>query len=296
MPEDVIECPCCLQRRSVLFDRRLFRGYEVVNRICGACGLVFQSPRMTSAELERFYSGEYRQIYQGDEGPSKKDIAIQERRAKFLLDFLLSNGVNSIRRHLDIGSSAGSLLETFQAYYGCESYGIEPGIAYREYAQRRGLKIYIDLDALLKAGETGFDLITMAHVLEHLPNPLSFLKVLHDRALSEDGWLLAEVPNLYAHDCFELAHMTSFSAFTLSQILKMSGFRPTRLKKHGYPRSRLIPLYLTVIACKEKETSDYLPRREVGVFAKRGAGMVYRRLLSRLFPRQAWLPLPAHFS
>lgn len=250
---------------------------------------------MKSAELEKFYTGEYRRIYQGDEGPSAKDIYIQGRRAEFLLNFLRSNSVNSIRRHLDIGSSAGSLLETFQANYGCESYGIEPGIAYREYSQRRGLKVFADLDELIKAGETGFDLITMAHVLEHLPDPLRFLKKLHDQISSADGWILIEVPNLYAHDCFELAHMTSFSAFTLSQIMVMSGFRPTRLIKHGHPRSRVIPLYLTLIAQKE-EVSSYLPRREVGVLLKRRAGMLYRRIISRIFPRQAWLPLPVGTS
>jgi len=296
MPEDVMECPCCAERRSVVFDRRHFRGYEVVNRICSNCGLVFQSPRMTSTELEKLYAGEYRQLYPGEEGPSAKDIYIQRRRAEFLLNYLRSNGLNSFRRHLDIGSSAGSLLETFQANYGCESYGIEPGTAYREYSQRRGLKVFTDLEELIEADETGFDLITMAHVLEHLPDPLSFLRILHDRVLGEDGWLLIEVPNLYAHDCFELAHMVSFSASTLSQILKMSGFRPTHMIKHGHPRSRVLPLYLTAIARKEKGISGYLPRREVGVLFKRRTGMIYRRIVSKLFPRQAWLSLPFDLS
>lgn len=296
MPEHVSQCPCCSHRRSALFDRRLFRGFEVINRICLNCGMVFQSPRMTSTELEKFYAGEYRQIYQGGEGPSTEDIYVQKRRAESLFNFLQSNGLVTVRRHLDIGSSAGCLLETFQAKWECESFGIEPGNAYRKYSLKRGLKVFANLEELLKAGKSGFDLVTMAHVLEHLPDPLSYLKLLHERVSNEDGWILVEVPNLYAHDCFELAHMTSFSAFTLSQLLKMSGFRPTRQIKHGYPRSRMIPLYLTVIARREKEISGILPQREAAVLSKRRAGMLYRRLVTRLFPRKAWLPLPDDFS
>lgn len=292
MPEVVSECPVCSDPRSELFDRRMFRGFEVLNRICTRCGLVYQSPRMTPAELEKFYASEYRQIYQGNDGPALEDIDIQERRAEFLLNFIRKQGVNRVTHHLDIGSSAGRLLERLQSSFGCQSIGIEPGKAYREYAQSRGLMVFGDIDSLFAEEEMRFDLITMAHVLEHLPDPLSFLRVLHQRILTDDGLLLVEVPNLYAHDCFELAHMTSFSAFSLDQVIKLSGFQPMIFLKHGYPRSSVIPLYLTVIARRQHEIPEHHLKRESRVRVKRRIGLLRRRILSIVYRRKAWLSFP----
>ncbi len=78
----VQHCPLCGGSRSNLFDRRSFRGQEVTNRICASCGLVFQSPRMADDELAAFYEQEYRQLYQGDQEPSAKDLAVQRLRGK----------------------------------------------------------------------------------------------------------------------------------------------------------------------------------------------------------------------
>jgi hypothetical protein len=99
------------------------------------------------------------------------------------------------------------------------------------------------------------------------------------------------VPNLYAHDCFEVAHLISFSAHTLGQTLKQAGFEIVALRKHGAPRSRLLPLYLTLLA---RPLPTILPLEvipERGVERKRRIGMLRRRVVSRLFPALAWIPI-----
>ncbi len=108
MPETVKNCPLCHNEISDDFDTRQFRGNTVHNRVCVHCGLVFQSPRMNTKELDAFYASEYRQIYQGDEGPNPKDLLTQEKRASALLEYVTGT-IPDVKRHLDIGCSAGTL-------------------------------------------------------------------------------------------------------------------------------------------------------------------------------------------
>ena len=291
MPEILSQCPLCKSDRSTLFDQREFRGYMVINRLCSNCGLVYQSPRKTESELREFYLGEYRHIYQGDEGPSQKDITVQTARASGIVDLLLDNGVEHINHHLDIGSSTGLLLEKVKKEFHCQVTGIEPGNAYREYALSKDLEVFESLEALIAAGEWKFDLITMIHVLEHMPDPVEYLSQLKSNLMTEQGKLLVEVPNLYAHDSFEIAHLTCFSRHSLFEVLEQASFKTIFLEAHGRPRSTLIPLYISLLATPEVTEQD-LPQveNERWVRMKRSAGLTHRKVIQKLFPRQAWLP------
>jgi len=295
MTEQVLSCPLCGKTGSHAFDQRVFHGLPVVNCICAACGFVYQSPRMTEAELQEFYAAEYRRLYQGSEGPSAKDLAVQAQRASALLEFtrpyLAGSALIEDSLFLDIGCSAGKLLESFAQAYHCRVVGVEPGDAYRAEGQRRGLDVYASLDGVEQAGQYPCDLISLIHVLEHLPNPVQYLAHLRQKMLKPRSWLLVEVPNLYAHDCFEVAHLASFSAHTLVETLKQAGFELVALKKHGAPRSRLLPLYITVLACPLPVSLHQAVIPERGVQFKRRTGMFRRRVATRLFPGQAWLPL-----
>jgi SAM-dependent methyltransferase len=291
MTEIVPTCPLCGSSASILFDQREFRGHPVINVICQACGLVYQSPRMTEVESQAFYEAEYRLLYQGQEGPNPKDLAVQTARAQVVLDFIRQQ-VKSSTRILDIGCSTGILLQQFQAYYQCRACGIEPGNLYRKYAQSLGLEVFSSLEELHAPGLSHFNLVSMMHVLEHLSNPVEYLHSLRENFLEPDGWLLLEVPNLYAHDCFEVAHLISFSAHTLTQVVQKAGYRVVRLHAHGLPRSKLIPLYITMLAQPDGSTHFSLkPARLVRL--RRQVGFLRRRVAERLFPERAWIPLSA---
>jgi 2-polyprenyl-3-methyl-5-hydroxy-6-metoxy-1,4-benzoquinol methylase len=297
-----VNCPLCGSDQSAPFDQRQFRGQAITNRICRKCGLVYQSPRMSEETLQSYYEHEYRLAYQGDEGPTSKDLAMQRGRATSLLSFMLKHSPSSeLARHLDIGCSAGLLLQRFQDKFKCQSVGIEPGQAYREYAQKAGLDVHASLDELMTVKvktakySSPFELISMAHVLEHLPDPVTYLNSLREQWLSStNGFLLIEVPNLYAHECFEVAHLVSYSQHTLTQTLQKAGYELLALEAHGRPRSQIIPLYLTALAIPlspipySLESYQVIPEAHVSM--KRRLGMLRRRILTRLFPAKAWLP------
>jgi len=95
-------------------------------------------------------------------------------------------------RHLDVGASYGWMVEVGQEL-GLDSTGIEPGEAVptaeavRHRVRRASLEDF--------AAEGGrFDLITLWHVLEHLPEPRRALELLRE-LLAAGGRLLIAVPN-----------------------------------------------------------------------------------------------------
>jgi 2-polyprenyl-3-methyl-5-hydroxy-6-metoxy-1,4-benzoquinol methylase len=247
---------------------------------------------MTSEELEAFYTHQYRQLYQSQKGPTQKDSFVQRGRAYALAENIIEWGVFP-KRVLDIGCSSGILMEIFQERFGCEVFGVEPDAAYREYAEYKGFRVYASLDDFESEVDLQFDLITMAHVLEHLTDPVGYLEGLKDAYITPDGWLLLEVPNLYTHDSFEIAHISAFSEHTLRQTLQKAGFGILGVHKHGRPRSKLLPLYLTMLARPARKFStDYRVKPERHVRLKRRIGLLRRRLLQKLFPKSAWEVLP----
>ena len=287
MTEIVENCPLCGSISSSLFDQREFRGYPVSNRICQDCGLVYQSPRMTDAESQAFYETEYRLLYQGQEGPNPKDLAVQAARAKVVVDYV-GKQVTSISRVLDVGCSTGILLQQIQTHFQAQAFGVEPGKVYRQYAQSLGLEVYPTLQETQLSDDLHFNLVSMMHALEHMPHPLEYLQNLREKYLDPNGWLLLEVPNLYAHDCFEVAHLISFSAHTLAQVVTKAGYRVVQLHTHGQPRSQLIPLYITLLAQPASNTTFSLKPDHL-VRIQRQVGFIYRWFVERFFPERAWI-------
>jgi SAM-dependent methyltransferase len=287
MPETVTHCPLCNSDHSRLFDQRQFRGQTVTNRVCLNCGLVYQSPRMTEAESAEFYAAEYRRLYQGDEGPNAKDLTVQRARADSLYEFAHRH-IAYITRHLDIGCSSGLLLQRFREGFGSQPVGIEPGDAYRAHARALSIPIYASLEELKQSETARFDLISMAHVLEHLPDPVGYLANLRETLLAPGGALLLEVPNLYAHDSFETAHLLSFSPRTLAATVEQAGYEIIQLDAHGRPYSEIIPFYLTLLAKAKSQGNTVSLRREKNVGLKRRLGLLRRRIVSRLLPKKAW--------
>ena len=285
---EVTECPLCGSSSNSLFESIAETERTLTYCMCGNCGTVYQSPRMTDSALETYYEAEYVAQHQHATGVTEKELRIQAGRARDLAQRLRSE-ISSVERHLDIGSSTGSLMLAIKQAYGNEAIGIEPAEVYRAYCEARGLRVVPDLQSL---SEGRFDLITMAHVVEHLPDPVGYLQAVREERLTADGTLLVEVPNLYGHPSVEIPHLFCFSSGTLSYALARAGYEVSHMVRHGSPRSKLIPLYLTAIA---RPAGDVRPRKPGPrlVRIKRSIGMMWNRAASRVAPGLAWLPLPS---
>lgn len=271
--EEVERCLLCNSTRLETFDLSHFRGALVTNQICKECGLVFQSPRLTAQSLEAYYRDSYASMHQGAEMVSREELRIQTARAENLVQLLRMSGL-SPDDHLDIGCSTGRLMQAVTEAFGSKSWGVELSRLYRDFCIREGLNVEPNLETLSENRREPFALVSMAHVLEHLPEPINFLRDLRNRWLDEDGVLLVEVPNLFFHRSFELPHLISFHEGTLTDILRQSGYRVEWLRKHGRPRHRRIPLYLTALARPNQDMEIPPPIRSnsFGVGARRRLG------------------------
>ena len=289
---EVTACPICGTRESRPFET-IEKGTERVSfRLCSSCGAVYQSPRMSDEALENYYVSDYLLHHQRADGITEKELWVQAGRARHLIR-LMHGQVGTVRRHLDVGSSTGKLMQAVVSAYGCESVGIEPMEVYRDHCTAEGLRVYPELKALAKADEPRFDLITMTHVLEHLLDPIQFTEDLRLRWLLPEGALVVEVPNLFGHLNLERPHLLCFHSATLRRALAAAGFETKRVVHHGFPRSRIIPLYLTTIARPGAGPALGRVRSTArGVELRRALGMAWHRIATKLLPFWAWLPLP----
>ena len=83
-----------------------------------------------------------------------------------------------------------------------------------------------------------FDLVVMIHALEHIPNPVAFLRQVREQLLTPEGWLVIEVPD-HATNPFDLLiadHLVHFTTPVLGQALVDAGFAPLALTNRWVPK------------------------------------------------------------
>ncbi len=104
----------------------------------------------------------------------------------------LNNGQGKL---LDIGTGTGEFLLAAKEK-GWEVCGVEPNFSAREKAKSKGLDLYVSLEEL---SPQQVDVITLWHVLEHIPNMEDTLKKI-EGLLRPNGILLVAVPNFQSYD------------------------------------------------------------------------------------------------
>jgi 2-polyprenyl-3-methyl-5-hydroxy-6-metoxy-1,4-benzoquinol methylase len=183
--------------------------------ICGGCGLVQQDPLPSEIELRHFYAHTYRTDYKNTYTPKAKHVYRAGRAAIERVNFLRSHGVHG-GKLLDVGAGGGEFVYISKSK-GYDSRGIEPNLGYSEFA-RTQYGVEIKTGELREAGGA-YDIITMFHVLEHMPN-FESLRIAWSM-LNEGGYLFIEVPNIETndaspHNIYFKAHLFYFNRATLS--------------------------------------------------------------------------------
>lgn len=99
---------------------------------------------------------------------------------------------------LDIGCGTGDFLET-ALKDNWEITGIEPNESARQIANSKTNNAVFETEELSKLKSNSFDVITLWHVLEHLPN-LEMHTALLKSLLKPNGTLVIAVPNYKSYD------------------------------------------------------------------------------------------------
>ncbi len=189
-------------------------------------GTVVQVP---DAEVVRHLAEVYRRGYQI--GTPMDDQGLGKRYGEDFHDFVLAHLPGSRPAGLDVlevGCGAGYLLKKL-ASEGARVTGVEPDRRSAAVAQREGLRVLAEeFDA--RHLEPGYDLILHYAVLEHIQDPLPFMRDLV--GLLRDGGVLAfsvpdETPNILRGDLQMLYHQhwNYFSRDSLRALAARAGAR-----------------------------------------------------------------------
>lgn len=153
---------------------------------CTRCGFMFHNPRPSPEEIAAYYST-----------PGKYDDWLGELGGR---DLLWKRRLSIVRRFvsggrlLDVGAGIGQFLFHAKPYFDVEGTEIsaEAGRIARE---RFGIELSeCSLEASHRFEVGSFDVITLIHVLEHVPSPSRTLEKCRE-LLAPGGQLVIAVPN-----------------------------------------------------------------------------------------------------
>ncbi len=195
------DCPFCASEntrfvksvKDYFLTKETFSLYQ-----CEQCGIVFTEPFPDAKNLGRYYETENYLSHQVNNTSLTAKIynAVKKRNLKNKLSIADAN--TNKGKLLDIGCGIGDFL-LIAKNSGWEVTGVEPSLHANDISEKRlESRIYKSIDEL-KDEKLFFDLITMWHVLEHVPDLNAQTDFLY-QVLKPGGKLVVAVPNLRSWD------------------------------------------------------------------------------------------------
>jgi ubiquinone/menaquinone biosynthesis C-methylase UbiE len=187
---------------------------------CNRCGYIFDNPRPAFDEIINFYSGEdqYDSWLKEEKG---RDILWQKR-------LKMVKNLKNTGALLDIGAGIGQFL--FFAGHDFEVQGTEISeTAIKTAKEKYNLNLIKGEIEDIDFGNRRFDVITLFHILEHVPDPSSVIDRCYE-LLSDEGVLIIAVPN-------EINSLIKRPVKRLLSILRVGKFK--KYGKFGLPRIKL---------------------------------------------------------
>ena len=218
---------------------------------CPFCEFMWQENQMTEEDRKQIYL-KYRNqrmrkttVKQEFERINNIDFPESENKQRVMW---LTQFLDRPKSMLDIGSGLGVFPHAMR-HYVSQIYCVEPDQQSAEFINGLGMTsingFYPGVRNWLP-DERSFDLITLVHVLEHVQDPISFLKNIKQHDLTEKGTLFVEVPDAVEFDYlsqnndeFNSMHLWFFNASTLDRILRMAGFNAWTIRRKKYSKRSL---------------------------------------------------------
>jgi len=234
-------CLICGSESHALLWRiaRFARPFDVHR--CPVCGFIFMHPCPNAQELAAIYNegyytapaGEKRYTYLDERRNPRGHRAVNRARLQRALRTIQKTFRGVPIHTLDVGCSFGALVQEAGAL-GCRAYGIDISGYAVEHAQGEGLRVLqASPDRIPDFGiQTGFHLVSMIEVIEHLPDPRAALCEIA-RNMCAGGLLVIQTANMDgrqakkagpAYHYFLPGHLFYFSRKTLRRLLEECGF------------------------------------------------------------------------
>jgi 2-polyprenyl-3-methyl-5-hydroxy-6-metoxy-1,4-benzoquinol methylase len=226
---------CGSDLHRVLFERF---GRNVVQ--CSGCGVQFLDPQPTDEDLERIYTAQYF-LNERDSVSPEAVSRLKRATASLYLDhigrFVKAQGSSL----LEIGCGTGDFLVEARTR-GFEVFGIEFSSAAAATANERLGSIVVETGEVHEThfGDSSFHVVAFADVIEHVRDPVRFLRQIH-RFLRPGGLLFLVTPSIDSWSRrllgqnwmeYKLEHLYYFGNESLSYLLKRSGFDSIELSSN----------------------------------------------------------------
>jgi len=198
---------------------------------CEECGLLFQWPRPSGAELRRAYEGVVDPLY----------MAERDNRILTFRKVARALGPARGRSLLDVGAYCGYFLEVAREA-GWRAEGLELSRWAAARAREAGFEVHgVPLRELARGGAR-YDVVTMWDVLEHLPDPREEVEAarqllrpggeLHLSTI-DTGSLVARLLGARWPWLMDM-HLVYFDRATVTALLEESGFRVRRVALYSH--------------------------------------------------------------
>ena len=115
---------------------------------------------------------------------------------------------------------------------------------------------------------TFYDFVIMNHVLEHVNDPIQFLKDVRN-LLKDEGWAHISVPNvacweafLPGWNCYEPFHLVYYVPATLQRAIEQAGFEVLHIETHESFSGWFLVLLRTLLRTNKKTADERFAQRE----------------------------------
>lgn len=243
---ETVACPLCGTDDPQASDYRQ-DPYQVVR--CGACRLWYLSPRPTPDAAAAFYRDS---DYFSGGAAGYADYAAQEQSLRNTFRRLLRDlqGLRATSgRLLELGAGLGYFLDEARPYFA-QRRGVELSPKAAESAARLAdAPVHQDIEAI--EDEARFDCIVALHVIEHVPEPLPFVRKLAT-LLAPGGMLVLAAPHMGSvwrqvmgrrWPSFKYPeHLTFFDAATFKRLFADAGFATQKRLPylHDFPLTEIL--------------------------------------------------------
>ena len=199
---------------------------------CAACGVFFRSRRPTQAAIQSSYdTGVQYESWELERAPREQSW----RRRLALVQRWRAGG-----RLLDVGTGNGDFLDA-AARGGFHGVGTELSRTAAELAAAKGHQVHVGQFTEFELPRAAFDVVTLWHVLEHVPDPGRVLQQVY-AVLKPGGIFAVAVPNeendlvwrrlgrragtppFGAQQFGGEVHLTHFQPATFKAALRRAGF------------------------------------------------------------------------
>lgn len=250
---DNLCCICGSKTKAIDFklngcvssDAKLIN-HPISHSYCQECGYIFIN-KNNRIDYHKFYKDEYDFLLNGDIEPTIGEVKYSKHLVDFYLEFIQKNKSGTF---FDIGAGKGNFINAiYEKFPKLQYTALEPSKSFEIIKKRNFIKNLHNDFFSSKNFKLKYDFLSLIGVLEHVPNPKSFLYDIKN-IMNESSYLLIEVPNFKNNkaDLLTIDHLSKFTEESIKNLFLITGLKVVKKQT-----SATVPMQFIVKVGVEKE-------------------------------------------